>query len=198
MATEKKTTKDSKKNAAKKKSELITISMTIGEVIQKFPDSVGILLEEGIHCVGCGAAFWETLEEGLTGHGKTKTEMDAILKKLNKAASEFKIDPESITVTDSAAKELKKLMKEEKKEGHGLRIEIVSDGCSGARYNLDFDKKNREKDEVIEIKGLKLFVDQKSFAQLKGSRLDFIVTPAGSGFKIDNPNIHHHSSCGCN
>ena len=57
--------------------------MTIGELVQLYPSVVEILIEEGVRCVGCGAAHFETIEEGLSSHGKTEEEIDAIIKKMN-------------------------------------------------------------------------------------------------------------------
>ena len=59
--------------------------MLIGELVQKYPDAALILIKEGIHCIGCGAAGFETIEQGLTLHGKSKKETEAIIKKLNDA-----------------------------------------------------------------------------------------------------------------
>ena len=62
---------------------MITKDMTIGELVQQYPSVVEILIEEGVRCVGCGAAHFETIEEGLSSHGKTEEEIDAIIKKMN-------------------------------------------------------------------------------------------------------------------
>ena len=55
---------------------MITKDMTIGELVQLYPSVVEILIEEGVRCVGCGAAHFETIEEGLSSHGKTEEEID--------------------------------------------------------------------------------------------------------------------------
>ncbi|MBU1201016.1 MAG: iron-sulfur cluster assembly accessory protein [Nanoarchaeota archaeon] len=191
---------DSKKRSSNKQKQqtlLITKDMTLGEVIGLYPETINILLEEGIHCVGCGAANWETVEQGLFAHGRTQKEVDAIVKQLNTVAlkQESKRDPQSVVFTDAALKEIKSLLKKEKKEGFGLRIEVRTSGCCGPEYKMDFDNK-RDKDVVIQLKGLKVYVDSKSMNILKGSIVDYINTPAGSGFKIDNPSIQQSSgSC---
>ncbi|MBC8500368.1 MAG: DUF1858 domain-containing protein [Nanoarchaeota archaeon] len=69
-----------KQKVAKQK---ITKDMTIGEVAQNFPAAIEILLAEGVHCVGCGAAFFETIEQGLMVHGKSEKEIDKVLKRMN-------------------------------------------------------------------------------------------------------------------
>lgn len=48
---------------------MVTKDMTIGEVVKQYPDSVALLTEYGLHCIGCHVATWETLEEGLRVHG---------------------------------------------------------------------------------------------------------------------------------
>jgi len=66
----------------------ITKEMNIGEIAQKFPDSVGVLMEEGMHCIGCMASHFETLEQGLGAHGKSEEEIIDILKRMNKAVAD--------------------------------------------------------------------------------------------------------------
>lgn len=65
----------------------ITKDMILGEMVQQFPQAGEVLFEEGIHCIGCGISFYETLEQGLIGHGKNEKEIEEIIKKLNKAVS---------------------------------------------------------------------------------------------------------------
>ncbi len=67
--------------------EKITKDMMIGDVIAKFPELAEIFFEQGFHCAGCQAAAFETIEQGLASHGKSKKEIGEILKKLNKAVS---------------------------------------------------------------------------------------------------------------
>lgn len=62
----------------------ITKQMMIGECIMKYPDTAEYLFEQGFMCVGCAAANFETLEEGLKVHGKSDKEIDNIVKELNK------------------------------------------------------------------------------------------------------------------
>jgi hybrid cluster-associated redox disulfide protein len=65
----------------------ITKDMTIGGVIEKYPEVAPILIENGIHCIGCHASAWETLEQGLSGHGMNEKSIEKIIKELNKAIS---------------------------------------------------------------------------------------------------------------
>ncbi len=64
----------------------ITKDMTIGEVIEKHPKVVGIMLRYGLHCVGCGIAAMETIEQGAKGHGMSDKEIEMMVRELNDAA----------------------------------------------------------------------------------------------------------------
>ena len=57
--------------------------MTIAEVLTKYPEAAGILLEAGIHCVGCHMAGHESLEQGLMTHGLDDKKVQEIVQKIN-------------------------------------------------------------------------------------------------------------------
>jgi hydroxylamine reductase len=60
---------------------MIDKSMKIGELLEKFPEKADILLEAGMHCLGCPASQAETLEEACGVHG---IDVDDLVKELNK------------------------------------------------------------------------------------------------------------------
>lgn len=171
----------------------ITGTMTIGDLVQQYPSVVEILLDQGVHCVGCGAAYFETIEQGLSGHGKTPEEVKSILKQLNAAIPKEVGNKETLTITENASKKLRELLKNQK-EGTGLRIKVMAGGCSGHQYEFMFDKEN-EKDEKIEVDGIKVLIDKESLEKMKGSKIDYIDSLTGAGFKVTNPNAA--STCGC-
>jgi iron-sulfur cluster assembly accessory protein len=98
-----------------------------------------------------------------------------------------------VALTEKAAAEVKRLLTEETGKT-GLRMEIRGGGCSGMSYGLSFDNA-QEKDHVVELHGVKLFIDPKSAIYLKGTALDFQSGLEGQGFVIKNPQAK--SSCGC-
>ena len=53
---------------------------TIGEILEKAPEKAEILLEAGMHCLGCPASQAETIEEACEVHG---IDVEEIIKKLN-------------------------------------------------------------------------------------------------------------------
>ncbi len=60
--------------------ETITKDMTIGEIIRKDQTIIPILMEAGMHCVGCPSAQAESLEEAAMVHGM---DVEALLKAIN-------------------------------------------------------------------------------------------------------------------
>lgn len=62
----------------------ITKDITIGDLISKHPESAFILMEAGLHCVGCHVAANETLEQGCLAHGLEEKQINEILKKINR------------------------------------------------------------------------------------------------------------------
>jgi len=61
--------------------------MTLGEVVQKYPETAEVMLKYGLHCVGCHIAAWETIEQGALAHGLDKKKINEMLKEMNKVVS---------------------------------------------------------------------------------------------------------------
>ena len=100
-----------------------------------------------------------------------------------------------ITLTEKAAVKVKQMLKKENKENYGLRLGIVSGGCSGYMYEIQLEKEAKENDLVIEDKGIKIFMNPESVPFMKGSTVDYKDALQNSGFKVSNPNVKR--SCGC-
>jgi iron-sulfur cluster assembly accessory protein len=172
--------------------------MTIEEVFKRFPGKSQKLGQEmtnaGLHCVGCSAATWETIEAGMYGHGMSDEEIDSLLGKLNRILQE-KEDLSTITITEKAAAKYKKILEEEGKTGWGLRFGEKAAGCSGFEYFLDFSEKPKTGDLLLESSGIQIHIHHKSAERLMGSVIDYVDGLNGAGFKVTNPNVK--SSCGC-
>lgn len=178
---------------------VITKEMTIEDILASFPQKAQKLAQEltnaGLHCVGCQAATWETLEGGMLGHGYPEEEINKLVKKLNQVLAE-KVDLMTINLTKRAADKLLEILKEEEKEGWHLRFGDKAAGCSGFEYVLDFSKKARPEDTVfVTPHGIEIHVHQGAVARLLGSEIDYVEGLNNAGFKITNPNAK--SSCGC-
>jgi iron-sulfur cluster assembly protein len=103
----------------------------------------------------------------------------------------------SVTITEKAAKEVQRVMSEQKMpEATILRVGVVGGGCSGFQYSLGFDtNSDPAKDELYEQHGVKVAVDRKSELFLDGTVLDFYDGLEKRGFTFNNPNAV--KSCGC-
>jgi len=64
-------------------TDMITKTMTLGEIVTKYPESADILMKYGLHCIGCSVATWETLEQGAMAHGIDGKKLDNMLRELN-------------------------------------------------------------------------------------------------------------------
>lgn len=100
-----------------------------------------------------------------------------------------------INLTDSAAIKLEEVLKSETEPNLKLRITVMAGGCSGLQYDLYFDNKVNDFDEVIPFGNVDVVVDNKSATLLSGSTIDYSDGLVDAGFKIENPNAT--SSCGC-
>ena len=100
-----------------------------------------------------------------------------------------------IMLTEKAASKVKALLEKENKKGYGLRVGIVSGGCSGYMYDIGIEKEAKAGDTSFEEKGVKIFMNQESMAFMKGSTVDYVDSLSNAGFKINNPNVK--TSCGC-
>lgn len=70
--------------------ENINKSMTLGEVVEKFPESAEVMMNYGLHCIGCHVASWETIEQGALGHGMDEKEIEKMVNEINEKISSKK------------------------------------------------------------------------------------------------------------
>jgi iron-sulfur cluster assembly accessory protein len=99
-----------------------------------------------------------------------------------------------ISLTESAATEVKSLLSKPENAGKTLRLYVEKGGCSGMQYSMTFDEK-RPDDAESEWYGVAVVVDSFSAQYLRGTVVDFSDSLTGGGFKMTNPNASQ--SCGC-
>ena len=102
---------------------------------------------------------------------------------------------QELKLTEKAIAQAKALLARENLEGYGLRVAVVSSGCSGYSYHMDFEKEEKLGDTVLERDGLKVYVDKSSAPYLKGTVIDYVSGLQGAGFRFNNPNVT--GTCGC-
>lgn len=102
----------------------------------------------------------------------------------------------NLTVTETAAAEVKKFLEAENVSNEGgLRVRVVPGGCSGFQYAMNIEEAPQATDEVIEAGNFKVFVDMFSAQYLDGVQIDYVNSVMGSGFTFNNPNSS--GGCGC-
>ena len=100
-----------------------------------------------------------------------------------------------INMTPTAVAKVKEIMAQQNPVPAGLRVGVVGGGCSGFSYSMSFENGAGMMDKVLDIEGLKVFVDATSMMYLNGATVDYVETLEGAGFKFENPNVK--STCGC-
>lgn len=101
-----------------------------------------------------------------------------------------------IYVAESAKQKITEVRSASKiAEDFFLRVSVVSGGCSGLSYKLDFDNESKPSDQVFEDNGVKVVTDLKSFLYLFNTTLEFSGGLNGKGFYFNNPNATR--TCGC-
>lgn len=80
-----------------KKSQAIHKDMTIEEIVTTYPESYDVLVDLGLHCVGCYASAFESFEEGLMKHGYEEKEIAIIVEELNNNIKPAKKDSKKKT-----------------------------------------------------------------------------------------------------
>ena len=100
-----------------------------------------------------------------------------------------------ITLTDRAADRLKAIMADAEKPIAGLRVGVKNGGCAGMSYTMEYAEERKVGEDVIEDRGVTVFIDPKAVLFLLGTEMDFQTTKLSSQFVFNNPN--QTSACGC-
>ena len=106
------------------------------------------------------------------------------------------VRPDGINLTSGAAVKVRTLLEQEGRDDLQLRIAVQPGGCSGLRYQLFFDERNLDGDQVTDFDGVAVVVDRMSVPYLNGASIDFMDSIEKQGFTIDNPNATGSCACG--
>ncbi len=102
-----------------------------------------------------------------------------------------------IYVSDSAKEKIAAIRAQERLGAeYFVRVSVLSGGCSGLTYKLDFDNELKPNDQVFEDNGEKVVTDLKSFLYLFNTTLEFSGGLDGKGFHFNNPNASRSCACG--
>tara|TARA_Y100000992_G_scaffold189232_1_gene128190 strand:+ start:159 stop:494 length:336 start_codon:yes stop_codon:yes gene_type:complete len=101
-----------------------------------------------------------------------------------------------IKLSDNAASRIKEIMTNAEKDALGVRVSVKSGGCAGMSYVMEYLKEINPSDEVIEDKGVKLFIDPAAVMYLLGTEMDYKKEEFSSSFVFNNPNETERCGCG--
>jgi len=65
------------------KNKKITKDSNLAEVVYKHPESAEILLDYGLHCIGCVASAYDSIEAGAKVHGLSDKEIEEMVQRIN-------------------------------------------------------------------------------------------------------------------
>ena len=101
-----------------------------------------------------------------------------------------------ITLSDNAASRIKEIMSKDESKSLGVRVGVKSGGCAGMSYIMEYAKEINPNDEVIEDKGVKVFIDPGAIMYLLGTEMDYKKEQFSSSFIFKNPNETERCGCG--
>ncbi len=103
--------------------------------------------------------------------------------------------PKAVRLTDAAAARIRDIMADAEGKYQGVRVGVTNGGCAGMSYTMDYAEDVKPLDEVVEDKGVKIFIAPKAILFLIGTEMDFVTEKFGARFVFNNPN--QTAACGC-
>jgi|TARA_B100001540_G_scaffold255070_1_gene232138 iron-sulfur cluster assembly protein len=101
-----------------------------------------------------------------------------------------------IKLSDNAVNRIKEIMSRAEKNAIGVRVGVKSGGCAGMSYVMEYAKEAKKNEEVIEDKGVKVFIDANAVMYLLGTEMDYKTDKFSSQFVFKNPNETERCGCG--
>ena len=93
-----------------------------------------------------------------------------------------------IKLSDNAANRIKEIMSKAESSAIGVRVGVKSGGCACMSYIMEYAKEAKKNEEVIEDKGVKVFIDSNAIMYLLGTEMDYKTDKFSSQFVFKNPN----------
>jgi iron-sulfur cluster assembly protein len=103
--------------------------------------------------------------------------------------------PKPVRLTDAAAARIGEIMANAEGRYLGVRVGVTNGGCAGMSYTMAYAEDAKPFEEVMEEKGVKIFIDPKAILFLLGTEMDFVQEKLGARFVFNNPN--QTAACGC-
>ena len=101
-----------------------------------------------------------------------------------------------IKLSDNAVSRIKEIMSKADNSAIGVRVGVKSGGCAGMSYVMEYAKEVKKNEEIIEDKGVKVFIDPNAIMYLLGTEMDYKKEEFSSQFVFKNPNETERCGCG--
>ena len=101
-----------------------------------------------------------------------------------------------IKLSDKAANRIKEIMSSDNSNSLGVRVAVKSGGCAGMSYVMEYTSEVNPTDEIVEDKGVKVFIDAAAVMYLLGTEMDYKKEEFSSSFVFNNPNETERCGCG--
>ena len=101
-----------------------------------------------------------------------------------------------IKLSDNAANRIKEIMSKADNTAIGVRVGVKSGGCAGMSYMMEYANEAKKNEEVMEDKGVKVFIDANAVMYLLGTEMDYKTDKFSSQFVFKNPNETERCGCG--
>ena len=101
-----------------------------------------------------------------------------------------------IKLSDNAAERIKQIMSKAENSAIGVRVGVRSGGCAGMSYVMEYANEIKHNEEIVEEKGVKVFIDPKAIMYLLGTEMDYKKEKFSSQFIFKNPNETERCGCG--
>jgi len=98
-------------------------------------------------------------------------------------------------LSEAAAVRIKEILGKAERPIAGVRVGVKNGGCAGMAYTMEYAESVEPNDEIVEDKGVRLFVDPKAVLFLLGTEMDYKIDKLSAQFVFNNPN--QTSACGC-
>ena len=103
--------------------------------------------------------------------------------------------PKAMKLCDAAAARIRDILAKSDGQSQGVRFGVTNGGCAGMSYTMDYAEHALPLEEVVEDKGVKIFIDPKAILFLIGTEMDFVRDRLAARFVFNNPN--QTAACGC-
>jgi len=103
--------------------------------------------------------------------------------------------PQVMQLSEAAAARIRDIIGKSERPIAGIRVGVQNGGCAGMSYTMEYAEAFDSRDEIVDDKGVRIFIDPKAVLFLLGTEMDYRIDKFSSGFVFNNPN--QTSACGC-